>query len=353
MLLRLRRRKMKMMTASKHMHRKSWTLLALFSLSATQVHAQERVEPTRLVLTGVTVVDTHTGSLTPNQSIAMEHGKIIQIGAAGTIVERRKTTTINATGKFVVPGFWNMHAHEFEEGDPHDNLTLLLAYGITGFRQMSGSDKQLSDRKAATLVPDSRLPELLAMPGEILTRLNAATPEQAASEIKKQRAEGADFIKTIDLTPELFFAVAADARNVQLPFGGHLTRGVDAVKASQAGMRSIEHMGPNETLFISCSTVEARICQAIADHPGPNSIPKNMTPEQFKLIATNAILTKMKVDPQFISGLPALLATYDGGKCGQVAKVFIEHQTWLCPTLIRERTSLLSEMTLFTKIIRI
>jgi len=315
----------------------SATLAAvLFSGVAT---AQRTAVNSGLVLNGVTIVDTHTGALTPGRAIAIDGGKIVKIGPAGSITVSGTAKSIDARGKFVVPGFWNMHAHVFDPDETRDNLYLMLANGITGFRQMSGTDEQLKARKDGTLMPANDAPELLAMPGSILTRANAATPEQAVAEVKKQKAEGADFIKTIDVTPETFFAANDEAKRQGLPYAGHLSIGVDAVKASEAGMSSIEHLGPMETLFISCSSAEPMIRQAIAARPAQPQLPANFDAKMLKLLVSNPILLRIQADPQFLSRLPLVLSTYDEGKCRATAKVFVEHNTWQCPTLIRERTA--------------
>ncbi len=203
-----------------------WALL--FTAFSTQpINAQHSTTVSAgLVLTDVNIVDTHTGKISPRMSIAVENGKITHIGASGTIKAGKSAQTVVATGKFVVPGYWDMHAHVVDGPERVDNLKLLLAFGITGFRQMSGSDELLQDRKENTLMPASDAPELLALPGTILTRANAATAPMGIAEVQKQKAEGADFIKTIDVSPDVFFATLAESKRLGLPYDGHLSTGV-------------------------------------------------------------------------------------------------------------------------------
>jgi len=54
----------------------------------------------------------------------------------------------------------------------------MLANGVTGFRQMQGSDELLKQRRASTLPTTQAAPALLAMPGWILTPFNARNPQQ-------------------------------------------------------------------------------------------------------------------------------------------------------------------------------
>ena len=61
------------------------------------------------------------------------------MGAAATIKVPKSARTIDASGKFLLPGFWDMHVHLAGiNADPSWSqqvlLPLLLANGITGFR---------------------------------------------------------------------------------------------------------------------------------------------------------------------------------------------------------------------------
>jgi hypothetical protein len=52
---------------------------------------------------------------------------------------------INATGKFLIPGLWDMQAHPFltrQEFFPQFVLNLYVANGVTGLRDMFGPLKE-------------------------------------------------------------------------------------------------------------------------------------------------------------------------------------------------------------------
>ncbi len=97
------------------------------------------------VLRGVTVVDSRDGSLAPNIDVTLAHGRIVRIAPA-TSQHDGSVTAIDATGIYVVAGFLDMHAHPLGLKDPSDSLELMLANGITGFRQTAGSAKLLKQR---------------------------------------------------------------------------------------------------------------------------------------------------------------------------------------------------------------
>ena len=53
----------------------------------------------------------------------------------------------------------------------------------------------------------------------------------AIAEVDKQKAEAADFFKTIDVTPPVFFAALDEAAEQGLLYDGHLSPGADPLKA--------------------------------------------------------------------------------------------------------------------------
>lgn len=292
----------------------------------------------RLVLTGVTVVDTHDGQLTPDQSIVMEGGKILSITPAGTAPTGGQV--VDARGQFVVPGYLDMHAHALGPDDPSAGLALLLAEGVTGFRQMQGSPELLEQRRAGTLPLGADAPELLAMPGSILTPVNAGTPEAAVAEVRAQKAAGADFIKVALVGVPAFFAAEAEAKRLGLPFVGHLPEGVEVGAASQGGMKSIEHMGPGGGLLVACSTEETALREELTRLP-PVKGPPNI-PFLGKLLAGSIqkrlINPTVSSTPESVARIQRAIDTYSDAKDRQLAARFIANRTWQVPTLIRLRT---------------
>ena len=310
-------------------------------LAAGAAHAAAPTMATGgLVLDHVTVVDTATGALSPDMVVVIDGGKIGRIDHAGRIPVGGTARLIEARGKFVVPGFLDMHAHPLGSVDPQGSLTLMLANGITGVRQMSGSPELLARRRAGTLLPPGPMPEILAMPGEILTHTNAPTPAAAIAEVDRQKAEGTDFIKTVDLSRPASFAAADAAGRQGLLYEGHLSQGVDAAKASATGMRSIEHLGPpKDTVLVNCSTDEAALRQAIAHIP-PRVVP-NVPPTVLVRIGQIAIAEPALLwakDPTAFPRLQHEIDTFSADKCRTLARMFAANHTWQVPTLVRLET---------------
>jgi imidazolonepropionase-like amidohydrolase len=296
--------------------------------------------PPRLVLTGVTIVDTHDGRKTGGMTIAIENGKIATIGQGAPA--GGAATTIDARGKFVVPGYLDMHAHPLGSRDDEGSLNTMLAYGITGVRQMSGSPDMLTARREGRLIPTEAAPELVAMPGMILMPLNAGSPEAAAAEIRKQKEAGADFIKIVMVPSPTFFAALEEAKRVGLPFAGHIPRGVDVTEAARNGMFAIEHLHGS---FEASSSDPAALRNA--DGGGAPRLPP--LPEGFTLneVFERAIANPILIRPPSYEFERLLVAAYSADKAKRLAEQFVAAGTWQVPTLIRRRTMQLGDDPLY------
>jgi imidazolonepropionase-like amidohydrolase len=282
-----------------------------------------------LVLRGVTIVDTRNGRHAPGMTIAISGGKIARIGdktlASGAM-------PIDAHGKFVVPGYLDMHAHPVGARDMEGSLGMMLAHGITGVRQMSGSPDWLVARRAGKLMPDVPGPELLVMPGMILMPFSAPTPEAAVAEVRRQKEAGADFIKIVEVSHATFFAALEEAKRLGLPLAGHIPTTVSVVEAAKAGMKSVEHLfGSVE----ACSTDEAALLHAPSGPPVLPPIGANM---DMTSVLERALANPILLRPPTYDREKRAVETFSAEKARIVADQFATSGTWQVPTLIRLRT---------------
>ncbi|UVO53769.1 amidohydrolase family protein [Sphingomonas sp. SUN039] len=300
----------------------------------------------RLRIDGVIVVDPRDGTLHPEMTVEMTAGRITRVAKADTLSIDPKVQRIDGRGKFIVPGFNDMHHHSVDADDPSGDLALMLAEGVTGFRQMSGSDSLLQERRENRLPLTRLAPQLLAMPGAVLTPFNAGSPEAARAEVNKQKAEGADFIKIGLVPPDVFWAALAEAKKVGLPAVGHLQVGVDPVRASREGFRSIEHLGPGAPIWIACSKNREALFAEAAAHPAikapPFHIPflEAIVAWRFRTIGVNPAAF---ASPDDIARLQRALDSYDASRCRALAEQFRRNNSWQVPTLVRLRTQQLAD----------
>jgi imidazolonepropionase-like amidohydrolase len=308
-----------------------------------------------LVLRNVTVVDTRDGTLAPGLDVFIAGGVIAEIATADASAwadaAATGTEVVDGSGQYLVPGFLDMHAHPLNEKHPAGGLELMLANGITGFRQMAGSPQLLRERAAGTLPlpPDS--PAVLALPGALLTPLNAGTIPAAVAAVRDQAAAGADFIKIALITPDVFFPAVAEARKLGIPVAGHLPAGIDVSRASRAGIRAIEHLGPGLTIMAGCSTDEVSLAEAIAALPAPR-LPSVRLPFMdrilMRVLRTVVINPVNRSTPAEVEILQQAVDTFSEERAAELAEQFVEDGTWQVPTLIRLRTQYLCDAPEFS-----
>ena len=302
-------------------------------LAGTSASSGKETARTGLVIDHVTVVDVLRGALARNRAIVIVDGKIVRIVAAGSVTASHGAKIVDGRGAFVVPGFNDMHAHNLNTASPQTSLPLMLANGVTGFRQMAGADALLAARSGGKLQMTADSPAVLAMPGTILAGPAFASPDAATAEVDHQKGLGADFIKVVDLPPGPFIAAADEAREMGLPYSGHLALSVRPQDAIAHHMTSIEHLGPTISLLLSCSTDEEEIRAILARvPPGAGAIDFNMEPDLLQRRLANPILL---MPPPAFAVIRRVLATYDEAKCAALAHAFAASESWVVPTLTR------------------
>lgn len=201
-----------------------------------------------LAITGVTVIDT-TGTRPGQRATVIITGdRISEIGEPGKVSIPSGAQTVEGTGKYLLPGFWDMHMHLSLVTD--SAFPLLIANGVTGVRDMGGDLDQI-DRWRDEITKGTRPGPRIIRAGPIvdgprkeegqhrLTVNNAAEARQAVGSLKKR---GVDFIKVYHfLSRASYFALADEAKKQRIAFAGHIPNGVSPQEASNAGQRTLEH----------------------------------------------------------------------------------------------------------------
>lgn len=202
-----------------------------------------------IVLSHVTVIDGNGGARREAVTIVIRDGRIIAVTEDSLAEPPAGARVIDAMGKFLIPGLWDMHVHT--SWDRHFTMPLMIANGVTGVREMFGSDMG-AIRRARGDIDAGRLlgPRIIAAgpiidgpgavwPGSIVVH----TAEEAREAVARVQREGADFVKVYSsLDREAYFAILAEARRRGLPVAGHVPRAVTLAEASDSGQRSVEHL---------------------------------------------------------------------------------------------------------------
>lgn len=208
----------------------------------------------RFALMHVSVIDVVKGTIIPDQTVLISGERIVRFANSGNGKAPTGYTAIDGTGKYVLPGFWDMHVHLAGlSADPAWSkqllVPLLVAHGITGVRDMGGDLAVLKSWRAEIKAGVGLGPEIFAaglmLNDEAFDRnvRVISSPADVEASIAALKKQGADFVKIMSgLSPESFIAIMKSAKKHQLKVVGHVPPAVSLQQASEEGMRSVEHI---------------------------------------------------------------------------------------------------------------
>jgi imidazolonepropionase-like amidohydrolase len=210
----------------------------------------------------VAVVDVENGTIRHRQDVVLRDGRITAVVQTGSLRTAGSLTTIDGTGKYLMPGLWDMHTHAVKIS-PQYTHPLFVANGVTGVRDMSGCMSEpdsffacIGDREAwnrALERGESLSPRYVLQSSFMINGGNevpkgypaffkARNAVEARQLVAFYRQAGADFLKTYsELTPDTYEALVAAARPQGLELAGHRPLRIALEDMLAAGQRSIEH----------------------------------------------------------------------------------------------------------------
>ena len=293
---------------TKHFLRGLGLLVALLPFGATATATQEGTGHP-LAFTHVTVIDATGGPPLADMTVLVEDKHIVQLGRSIEVHPPQNARVVEARGKYLIPGLWDMHVHtafgDWLPANERVTLPLFVANGVTGVRDMGG-DLEVVKRWRAQIEAGRLLGPRMIIAGPMLDgptpRFPSSAPVGSAADgrriVDELHAQGVDFIKIQSLIPrDGYFAAADEAKKLGMIFVGHVPDAVRASEASNAGQRSIEHF---TGIFEGCSTIEDQLIK------GPKSLGRNVS-------------------------------TYDPARAKQIVALMARNQTWQVPTLVWER----------------
>ena len=216
-------------------------LLGLRFLPAQELpNSRER----EIVFRDVHVIPMDGERVLKNQTVTVKNGRITAMGDAKGTKPGVGALVIDARGKYLMPGLAEMHAHvpPGDDLEPMREVLLLFAsQGITTIRGMLGHPRHLELRRKV------RSGEILGphffTTGPSFNGQSVKTAAQGADMVRQQKAAGYDYLKLHPgLTKETFAAIAQTAKEVGIPFVGHVSFEVGVWRAIDAGYSSIDHL---------------------------------------------------------------------------------------------------------------
>ena len=289
------------------MRRVSVALLTILGIvvATSNLLGEER----NLVFTHVNIIDATGSPVQPDMTVTIHGEHIVEIARSDQVHFLPNARIVDARGKYLIPGLWDMHVHTvFGDWLPRNEkvtLPLFVANGITGVRDMGGELDVLKLWRSE-IAAGQLLGPLMVIAGPMLDgpvpRFPSSAPVANAADGRKLvdelTSQGVDFIKIQSLIPrDGYFAAANEAKKLGITFVGHVPDAVRASEASNAGQKSIEHF---TGIFEGCSTIEDQLVK------GPKSLGRNV-------------------------------ATYDPERAKALIALMARNHTWQVPTLVWER----------------
>jgi imidazolonepropionase-like amidohydrolase len=272
-----------------------------------------------LAISHVTVVDVSTGARLTDRTVTIRGDRILAVAPSKDTKIASTPRVIDGTGKYLIPGLWDMHVHVFAW--ERKDLEQFIRYGVTGVRDLGGVPDSIN-AISRDIAAGHLLGPRIVMAGRTLDQGGAPhiasvrTAEEGRAAVRANAAAGAKVIKVWSNIPRDAFQGAADeAKRMGLPVVGHISLWTGLIGAVDAGQRDIEHTITFPVAFSRDSgALFASLRQQAAAAKNPGAI-------FSALIAADA----------------AALTTRDEGTARRATELLAKRNVYVCPTLTDSR----------------
>jgi len=208
----------------------------------------QRISPVNkgaLAILGATLIDGTGATPIENAMVIIEGDRIISAGPHDKIKIPSKAKRIDARGKFLLPGLWDMHSHfEQVEWGP-----IYLAAGVTTVRDVGNEFEFITSVRDAIKEGRGLGPRLLLagiVDGDSLSALGivrADTPDEARAVVNRYQIAGFQQIKIYSsVKPAIVKAICEQAHKLGMTVTGHIPNGMNAIEGVTQGMDQISHI---------------------------------------------------------------------------------------------------------------
>jgi imidazolonepropionase-like amidohydrolase len=237
------------------------------------------------IIRNADVFDSERGVIVPGQTIVVTNDRIVSVGAAPATVPAG-AREIDASGKTVIPGMWDMHGH-LQATSQTTGAILQLATGLTTVRDLA------SDIDVATWYRDGvnrgdllgaravlagfiEGPGKWAGPGDVLVR----TEQEARDWVARFDSLGYKQIKLYNIVhPDLLPTISAEAKKRGMRLSGHVPRGLSVPAAIRLGFDEINHAAflfstfYQDSLYLPTMRAYSAVASAVAPNVDVNGAP--------------------------------------------------------------------------------
>lgn len=245
-------------------------------------------EPAVTAIVGGRLIDGTGKPAVENSVVILRGGKIVAAGPAASISVPKGAEFVDAHGKSVLPGLWEMHAHfEQVEWGP-----IYLATGVTTARDV-GNEREFIVAARDAIAKGQGIGPRLVMAGVVdgsgpfsLGVVRVDTADQAREQVQKYKATGFQQIKVYSsVKPDILKVVTAEAHRLGMTVTGHIPQSMNAIQGIESGMDQINHVS-----YLTTVMVDAKTGTISADSPQVKKVVKLLLEHHTVVDPTLALL---------------------------------------------------------------
>lgn len=288
-----------------------------------------KIGPEDIAIQNVNIINVENGEVQKHMTVVIKGDQIGLIEETSKIRLSNSDKIIDGSGKYLIPGLWDMHTHLINEPYTREVFyPLFIANGITGVRVMAADCFEPCDEPNMTIKQHRSLQKeieegKLLGPKSILasyyingvfsgesTVLKPGTEAHGRELARLLKDRGVDFIKIYSkLNPEAYHGITDEAKKIDLEFAGHAPLTMKSSEVSEAGQKSIEHATDN--LLLDCSEIEEEMRAKLVEL---------FDNESANITDINQLHLQME-------------QAFDSLKCQEIYEIFRKNNTWIVPTL--------------------
>jgi hypothetical protein len=266
-----------------------------------------------VAISNVSVINPIDGSITSGQTVVIEKGRIVDCSSTVLCSIPQNARQIEGTGKFLIPGLWDMHIHVWFNISPQLTMPLFIAGGVTNIREMGGGASLVQKNNWRQQILSGNLlgPRLIGQASLTVSSLNSE--DEAREILKSLDYSETDFIKVFNaVLPDPLFSLLENKKGI--PVLGHKPRAVRAIDAANAGFKSFEHA---RLFLFEC-------------YPGAQKLRERYLARYTSEDTSHGRIETTEMRREMID-------THDSELFNELVEAMVKNNTWFCPTHITRK----------------
>ena len=286
------------------------------------------------VIKNISIIDPIDG-LQSNKHVVITNDIITMILDNDDEIIAKDDNTIDATGKYLIPGLWDAHIHfSFDTNLAPYMPGLFLAHGVTSVRDTGGPIDLVVKMKDLSLNDSIKNPNVY-IAGPLIDGTpnvyNNSSPSFPLLSIENNDIieiesnvlgivdKEVDFLKAYEmLTENQFLALMRIAKKRNLSVTGHIPLNMTLFSAVNAGLNGMEHIRNLELSVASNS--EELYKERLELLKNPNNLPGS--------VLRSSIHSRQRI---------RAIDSFDNNKFQEAVKLLVSQNVWQTPTLFLYR----------------